>query len=77
MAGSAKGDFVWPQYRTIADDDGDHHRDEKQHTQDNETRDLYAAYGWRHVPLTKRMLRNMNAAMERIARALRDRGWRS
>ncbi len=57
------GDFVWREYRTIADYDGEVHRDEKQHTQDNQTRDLYAAYGWRHVALTKRMVRNMDAAL--------------
>lgn len=49
--------------------------DEKKHTQDNQTRDLYAAHGWRHVALTKRMVRNMDAALERVARALRDNGW--
>jgi hypothetical protein len=70
------GDFVWPEYRVIADYDGDHHNDERQRTQDNQTRDDYADCGWRHVPLTKRSLRNMDAAMERVARALRARGWR-
>jgi len=69
------GDFVWREYRTIADYDGEVHRDEKQHTQDNQTRDLYAAYGWRHVPLTKRMVRNMDTGLELVARALRDNGW--
>ncbi len=70
-----EGDFVWPEYRTIADYDGEVHLDEKQQTQDNETRDLYAAHGWRHVALTKRMVRRMDSALERVARALRDNGW--
>ena len=70
-----EGDFVWREYRTIADYDGEVHLNEKQQTQDNQTRDLYAAYGWRHVALTKRMVRNMDAALERVARALRDNGW--
>ena len=70
-----EGDFVWREYRTIADYDGAVHLDEKQQTQDNQTRDLYAAHGWRHVALTKRMVRNMDAALERVARALRDNGW--
>ena len=67
--------FVWREYRTITDYDGAVHLDEKKHTQDNQTRDLYAAHGWRHVALTKRMVRNMDAALERVARALRDNGW--
>ena len=70
-----EGDFVWREYRTITDYDGAVHLDEKKHTQDNQTRDLYAAHGWRHVALTKRMVRNMDAALERVARALRDNGW--
>ena len=70
-----EGDFVWREYRTITDYDGAVHLDEKKHTQDNQTRDLYAAHGWRHVALTKRMVRNMDAALERVARALRHNGW--
>lgn len=70
-----EGDFVWREYRTIADYDGAVHLDEKQQTQDNQTRDLCAAHGWRHVGLTKRMVRTMDAALERVARALRDNGW--
>jgi hypothetical protein len=69
------GDFVWPAYRVVADYDGAHHDDEGQRAQDNSTRDDYTDHGWRHVALTKTMLRNMDMAIERVARALRARGW--
>jgi hypothetical protein len=69
------GDFAWPAYRVVVDYDGEHHSDERQRAQDNSTRDDYTDHGWRHVALTKTMLRNMDAAIERVARALRGRGW--
>jgi hypothetical protein len=69
------GDFVWPKWKVIADYDGEHHADPKQRAQDNATRDDYAHYGWRHVALDKKQITHMDKAIERVASALRDRGW--
>ncbi len=68
------GDLVWRAWRVIADYDGLHHDDPRQRHQDAQTRDDYAAAGWRHVAVTKKM--SDDAAVERIERALRERGWR-
>jgi len=68
------GDFVWRVHRVVADYDGKHHDRTKQRHQDAQTRDDYAAAGWRHVPLTGAMSRDQ--AVDRVERALRARGWR-
>ncbi len=68
------GDFVWRQFRVIADYDGKHHDKPRQRHQDAQTRDDYAAAGWRHVPITGAMSREQ--AVDRVERALRARGWR-
>jgi hypothetical protein len=68
------GDFVWRRWRVIADYDGEHHKTAEQRHQDAQTRDDYAAAGWRHIAMTSGMTREQ--AVDRIERALRDRGWR-
>ena len=67
------GDYVWRLYKVIADYDGDHHDHPRQRHQDAQTRDDYAAAGWRHVALTKQM--SLDDAVGRVERALRQRGW--
>ena len=69
------GDLVWRPWRVIADYDGLHHDDPRQRHQDAQTRDDYTAAGWRHVAVTKKM--TDDDAVERIERALRERGWRT
>lgn len=66
-------DWLWREYRVIADYDGGHHDSRRQRHQDSQTRDDYRYYGWDHVPLTSRM--GDDQAVERVARALRKRGW--
>lgn len=68
------GDFVWDEYRVVADYDGEHHASTHQRHQDAQTRDDYAAAGWRHVTITSEMTRDQ--AVDRVERALRERGWR-
>ena len=68
------GDLVWRMWRVIADYDGLHHDDPGQRHQDAQTRDDYTAAGWRHVAVTKAM--SDHDAVDRIARALREQGWR-
>lgn len=70
------GDFVWEPYRVIADYDGAHHDERGQRHQDAATRNQYAAHGWRHVVITKKMTRSMHVAVDFVAEALRQRGWR-
>ena len=67
------GDFVWREYRTVADYDGGHHNQPGQRHQDAQTRDDYAAEGWRHVPITSKM--SQSEGVDRVTRALRQRGW--
>lgn len=67
------GDFVWREWKVIADYDGEHHASPGQRHQDAQTRDDYTASGWRHIAITSEMKRA--DAVTRIARALRDRGW--
>lgn len=67
------GDLLWRQFKVIADYDGDHHEIPKQRHQDAQTRDDYAAHGWRHVTLTKRM--SYEQMTMRVSRALRSAGW--
>ena len=68
-----EGDFVWRLYKVTADYDGAHHDEPGQRHQDAQTRDDYAAAGWRHVAVTSAM--SDDQAVERILRALRARGW--
>jgi very-short-patch-repair endonuclease len=68
------GDLVWRTWRVIADYDGDHHDESGQRHQDAQTRDDYVATGWRHIAVTKKM--SDHEAVDRIERALRERGWR-
>lgn len=69
------GDFVWEQYRVIADYDGEHHARDGQRHQDAATRNAYTAHGWRHVVITHQMTRRMHFAVAYAAEALRQRGW--
>ncbi len=68
------GDFVWRKWKVIGDYDGEHHKTPEQRHQDAQTRDDYAATGWRHIAMTSGMTREQ--AVDRIERALRQRGWR-
>ena len=70
------GDFVWEQYRVIADYDGEHHNSASQRHQDAATRNAYTAHGWRHVVITKTMTNKMHVAVAFVVDALRQRGWR-
>ena len=67
------GDLVWRRYRTIADYDGVHHEQQRQRHQDAQTRDDYAAAGWRHLVVTSAM--SDAAVVGRVKRALRQGGW--
>lgn len=66
-------DFLWREYRVIADYDGGHHNARRQRHQDAQTRDDYRYHGWDHVPLTSQM--GIDQMVDRVARALRRRGW--
>lgn len=68
-----EGDFVWRVHKVIADYDGLHHGESGQRHQDAQTRDDYAAAGWRHVAVTSAM--STDQAVGRVLRALRARGW--
>ena len=68
-----RGDFVWREWRVIADYDGGHHRYVRQRHQDAQTGDDYRFGNWDHVPLTSAM--DLSQAVHRVERALRRKGW--
>ncbi len=68
-----RGDFVWREWRVIADYDGGHHGHARQRHQDAQTRDDYRFGNWDHVPLTSAM--DLTQTAHRVERALRKKGW--
>ncbi|APF35172.1 hypothetical protein [Microbacterium paludicola] len=75
LAGIA--DAVWPEYRVIAEVEGDHHRTSRsQWARDIEKHTAYVALGFEVVRLTSAHIRPTgSAAVALVAGALRRRGW--
>jgi len=73
-----RGDLVYRQWRVIVEYDGEQHRtDTWQFDRDIRRLEDFAGDGWRVVRLTVRsFFQDRDAAMQRIAQALRDGGWR-
>lgn len=75
LAGIA--DAVWPEYRVIAEVEGDHHRTSRsQWARDIEKHTAYVALGFEVVRLTSAHIRPTGSAAVALVRgALRRRGW--
>lgn len=71
-------EFVFRQYRTVVEIEGDHHRtDRKQWNRDIDKYAAYAAEGWEVVRLTSAHVRGADRRGVAIVRSvLRRRGWR-
>ncbi|MEV8271820.1 hypothetical protein [Microbacterium sp. NPDC077184] len=69
-------EFVYPDFRTIVEIEGDHHRvDRAQWDRDIEKYAAYAALGWEVVRLTARHVRHRRTAVAIVDDVLRRRGW--
>lgn len=70
-------ELVYPELRLVVEIEGDHHRTErKQWNRDIEKYHAYANAGWEVVRLTSLHIRGRQRdAVERVATALRRRGW--
>lgn len=71
-------EFVYREFRTIVEVEGDHHRiDARQWDRDIEKYAAYVAEGWEVVRLTSRHIRGRDArAATIVAEVLRRHGWR-
>jgi hypothetical protein len=63
-------DLAWPESRLIVEYEGAHHFDELQIRRDDRRYERLVAAGWRVIRLSAADLRDMDAVVERIARAL-------
>jgi hypothetical protein len=63
-------DLAWPEHRVIVEYEGAHHFDELQIRRDDRRYERLVAAGWRVIRLSAADLRNMDAVVERIGRAL-------
>jgi hypothetical protein len=63
-------DLAWPQHRLVVEYEGAHHFDELQIRRDDRRYERLVAAGWRVIRLSAADLRDMDAVVERIARAL-------
>ena len=73
----AIGDLAYPEYRVLAEYDGEQHRTEdRQYSRDVDRLDDIARLGWRNVRFTKRHRgRARTLRLERVRQALIARGW--
>ncbi len=69
-------EFVFPEYRTAVEIEGDHHRtDRKQWNRDIDKYAAYAAEGWEVVRLTSAHVRGNRSAVGIVRSVLLRRGW--
>ena len=73
-----RGDLVYRRWRVLVEYDGDHHRtSKKQFDRDIGRLDDFTADGWRVVRITgTSFFLDRQGAVDRVARALMERGWR-
>lgn len=70
-------EFAYPQYRVVVEVEGEHHHTSRdQWNRDIEKYQAYAEAGWETIRLTFLHIRGREAdAVQRVAAALRRRGW--
>ncbi|MCD2443509.1 endonuclease domain-containing protein [Agromyces sp. SYSU K20354] len=73
----AYGDTAYPEYKVLAEYDGEHHRTEdRQYARDVDRLDDLARLGWRVIRFTKRHRgRARTLHLDRVRQALIARGW--
>lgn len=72
----ARGDLTYPEYLVLVEYDGWHHeRDARQRQHDLIRRERLEAAGWRVIVITAADLHDKRATVQRVHRALVDRGY--
>jgi hypothetical protein len=67
-------DLAWPDHRLIVEYEGAHHFDELQIRRDDRRYERLVAAGWRVIRLSAGDLRDLEAVVQRIARAMSESG---
>lgn len=65
-------DLAWPEHRLIVEYEGAHHFDELQVRRDDRRYERLVAAGWRVIRLGAADLRDLDAVVQRIARAIEE-----
>jgi hypothetical protein len=65
-------DLAWPEHRLIVEYEGAHHFDDLQIRRDDRRYERLVAAGWRVIRLSAADLRDLDAVVQRIARAMEE-----
>jgi very-short-patch-repair endonuclease len=67
-----RADLAWPEQRLIVEYEGEYHVEDLQIRRDDRRYARLVAAGWRVIRLSAADLRDMDAVVERISRALKE-----